>query len=101
MVPIHGHQIPCPESVGGPEAVRSRTAAPTKPEHRVVVEVFRLVQPAAFIEMMSRRTANRVVLSGPGDFRQEFGNHKYIGRALDMFSIGPPSEVIRPLHILV
>ncbi len=73
-------QVARPDGVGGPKAILPWLAAATKPERRIIVEIFWVAQPAAFVKMMARRTVDRVILAAPADFRQKFGNDKTVWR---------------------
>jgi len=59
------------------------------------------MQPPAFVEVVSRGAANRIVLAGPGHFRQEFSDYKAVRCVLYVFAVGPPSEIVRSLEILI
>jgi len=59
------------------------------------------VQPTAFADVVPGRAVDRVVFAGPADRRQELGDHKTVGRLLDVLAVGPPAEVVGQLDFLV
>jgi len=93
--------VPAPERVGGPETVTPHAPAFAKPEDRVVVQVFRVVEPAALVEMVTRWTVDRVVLARPPDFRQKLRYDKAIRSVFDVLAIRPPAKVVLKLKVLI
>jgi len=87
------YEIACVHGVGGPEAVASETAALAEPEDGVVVEVFLVVQPTSFVEVMCGWATDGVVFAGPWDLGEKFGDDVTVRCEFDVFSIGPPSEI--------
>ena len=51
--------------------------------------------------MMACRATDRVVLTAPVDLWQELGDHKAVGRVLDVLAERPPTEVIDFLDLLI
>ena len=98
---VADHQAARVDRVRGPEAVFPRLAALAEPEDGVVVQVARVAQPAAFVEMVAGGAVDRIVLAAPGHGRQELRHDEPIGRLLDMLAVGPPAEVVDLLEILV
>ena len=79
---------------------KGRTTA-AEPEDGIVVEILRVSQPSALVEVVPGRAADRVVLGRPRHLRQELRDDVAVGRLLDVLAVGPPAEVVRPDEVLV
>ena len=89
-----------PQCIGNPKAIHSRIPF-RKPETSISIHVPGVPQPTAFINMMRRRTGNRVIFSGPIHFRKELCKNESMGYLLDMFPKSPPTKIVCRHHLLV
>src|SRR5579859_2095473 len=94
-------KAPCIERVGRPETVFSRLASFAKPESRVVLQVSGVMEPAAFVKMVTCGTVNGIKFAAPRDVGQKLCNNESIWCRLDMFSKRPPTKVVDLLQVFI
>ena len=98
---VAGHGGKRPDGICGPEGIAAGIAALAEPEARVVIENFRIAQPAALVKVMARRATDGVEFPGPAHVRQELVHDEPGGRLLDVLPVGPPAEIISRRDLLV
>ena len=72
-----------------------------EPETRVVGEILRIAQPAAFAEVVPGRAHDRVVYAAPRHLREELRHAPSAVAPAQMLAVRPPAEVVRSFDVLV
>ena len=98
---IQRYQVAGPKGISSPKAIASDTAAFTKPEDSIVVQVFWGIEPSPFIEMVPGRAVDGVVFARPSYLRKKFGYYKAIFCMFNVLTVSPPAKVICSLEVLI
>src|SRR5262252_638515 len=91
---VAGDLVSLKNRLAQPATVNSRTPTTPKPKSDVIIKIATLMQPAAFVDVMSCRATDEIVLSCPGHRRQKLRYNVTCGRLLQMLPKRPPSEIV-------